>query len=89
MMGPVSVELSFHATYPLTESAMAALEDKARVLARAGDAAVLRGGDDPALVRGVRVLEAAAVPTDAILRDLEDFARSLTLGGPEAGLGWS
>jgi hypothetical protein len=68
---------------------MAALEDYARVLAGAVEATALHRGDDPALVRGVRLIEAEGVPADALLQDIEDFARSLTLGGAEGGLGWS
>jgi len=43
---------------------------------------------DPATVRGVHVCGLGMALTPALLRDLEDFARSL-LAGTGGGLGWS
>jgi len=48
----------------------------------------VRAGDDPATVRGVHVCGLGMALTPALLRDLEDFARSL-LTGTGGGLGWS
>jgi hypothetical protein len=55
---------------------------------RARAAEAVRAGDDPATVRGVHVCGLGMTLTPALLRDLEDFARSLVLGAG-GGLGWS
>ena len=55
-------------------------------LGRAAEA--VRAGNDPATVRGVHVCGLATTLTPALLRDLEDFGRSLIMG-PGGGLGWS
>ena len=77
---PGCYDIDFAAALPLDEPAEVALEDYARALTRAQAAEAVRAGDDPATVRGVL--------TPALLRDLEDFARSLIMG-PGGGLGWS
>jgi hypothetical protein len=81
-------EIDFETAYPLGEGAEVALEDYARALTRAGAAEAVRAGDDPATVRGVHVCGLGLALTPALLRDLEDFARSL-LTGTGGGLGWS
>ena len=82
-------EIDFAAALPLDEAAEVALEDYARVLTRARAAEAVRAGDDPATVRGVHVCGLATTLTPTLLRDLEDFARSLIVAGPGGGLGWS
>ena len=82
-------ELPFRSGYALSESGEVALEDYARVLAQAEDAEALRRSDDPALVRGVRLQAATATLTEALARDIEDFALGLAQGRTDGGLGWS
>ena len=82
-------ELPFRTAYALSEGAEVALEDYARVLAQAKGAEALRSKSDPALVRGVRLLAAAATLTEALARDIEDFAHGLAQGRTNGGLGWS
>jgi hypothetical protein len=82
-------EIDFAAALPLDEAAEVALEDYARVLTRARAAEAVRAGNDPATVRGVHVCGLATTLTPTLLRDLEDFARSLIVAGPGGGLGWS
>ena len=85
---PGCYDIGFETTYPLDEAAEVALEDYARVLTRSRAAEALRADDDPATVRGVHVCALGAAVTAPLLRDLEDFARSL-LTGRGGGLGWS
>ena len=80
-------EIDFGTALPLDEPAEVALEDYARALTRARAAEAVRAGNDPATVRGVHVCGLATTLTPALLRDLEDFARSLITG--TGGLGWS
>lgn len=82
-------DLSFHAGYPIDETGEVALEDYARVLARARAAFGLRASEDPGAVRGVHVCGLGSSPSAALLTDLEDFARSLVAGTAGGGLGWS
>lgn len=82
-------ELAFRAGYPMDEPSEVALEDYCRVLTRARAAEALRLGDDPAVVRGVHVCGLAATLTNALLTDVEDFARDLALRAGGGGLGWS
>jgi hypothetical protein len=81
-------EIAFEAPQRLDEPQEVALEDYARALMRAEAAEAWRAADDPAAVRGVRVCGVGLAVTRALVRDLEDFARSLVTreGG---GLGWS
>lgn len=81
-------EIDFETAYPLGEAAEVALEDYARALTRARAAEAVRAGEDPATVRGVHVCGLGMALTPELLRDLEDFARSL-LTGTGGGLGWS
>ena len=85
---PDAFELPFRTTYALSEGGEVALEDYARVLAQAEGAEALRSKSDPALVRGVRLLATAATLTEALARDIEDFAQGLAQGRTD-GLGWS
>jgi hypothetical protein len=82
-------EIHFASTYPLDEAAEVALEDYARALTRSHGAEAVRANDDPATVRGVHVCGLGTTLTPALLRDLEDFARSLIMGPGGGGLGWS
>ena len=85
---PGCYEIDFATACPLDEAAEVALEDYARALTRARAAEAVRAGDDPATVRGVHVCGLGLALTPALLRDLEDFARSL-ITGTGGGLGWS
>lgn len=82
-------ELPFRTACALSENGEVVLEDYARVLALASSALALRSRSDPALVRGVRLHEAAATLTEALARDIEDFAHGLAQGQGDGGLGWS
>lgn len=86
---PDCFELAFQASYPIGEPAEVALEDYARVLARAQAAFGLRSSEDPGSVRGVHVCGLRASPSATLLTDLEDFARSLVVPAKGGGLGWS
>jgi len=85
---PGCYDIDFASAFPLDEGAEVALEDYARALTRSRAAEAVRAGDDPATVRGVHVCGLGMTLTPALLRDLEDFARSLVLG-TGGGLGWS
>jgi hypothetical protein len=85
---PGCYEIGFETAYPLDEAAEVALEDYARALTRSRGAEAVRASDDPATVRGVHVCGLGAAVTAPLLRDLEDFARSL-IAGSGGGLGWS
>lgn len=84
---PDCYELSFHAGYPVDEPGEVALEDYARALTRSLSAEAVRAMDDPSMVKAVHVCGLGTSPTQALLTDLEDFARSLV--GGSGGLGWS
>ncbi len=81
-------DLAFQAAYPLAEAAEVALEDYARALARSREAEALRKADDPAMVAGVHVCGLGATLTQAVLTDIEDFARNLVVPRSGGGLGW-
>ena len=83
------LDFAFSRSYALSEGAEVALEDYARALTRARSAEAVRASDDPATVRGVHVCGMGMTLTPALLRDLEDFARSLIMGPGGGGLGWS
>ena len=80
-------DLGFLAGYPLNEPAEVALEDYARVLTRSRGAEAMRKSDDPSVVEGVHICGLGSSLTQAIITDLEDFARGLVVG--RGGLGWS
>ena len=80
-------DLAFHDAYALDDPAEAALEDYARVLARAEGAEAMRGADTR--VGGVRLLQAATPFPLGAARDIEDFARDLATRGGGSGLGWA
>jgi hypothetical protein len=82
---PGCTVVSFAQPYPMDDAAEVALEDYARVLARARAAEAVRAED---AVSGVHLCGAPAPPSSSVLADLEGFARSLS-GGPSGGLGWS
>jgi hypothetical protein len=82
-------DVPFREPYLLSETSEAALEDYARVLAQAEAAEALHPGEAPGRVTGVRLRSAAAELTDALRRDIEDFARGLSQGRTDGGLGWS
>jgi hypothetical protein len=85
---PGCYEIGFEKAYPLAEEAEVALEDYGRALTRSESAEAVRASDDPATVRGVHVCGLGTAVTTALLRDLEDFARTL-VSGSGGGLGWS
>ena len=80
--------LGFQDAYPIDEPGEVALEDYARALARSQGAEAVRADDDPSMVKGVHVCGLGTALTQALLSDLEDFARGLTPSG-SSGLGWS
>jgi hypothetical protein len=82
-------DVPFRESYSLSETSEAALEDYARVLAQAEAAEALHPAEGPGGVRGVRLRAPAAALTDALRRDIEDFARGLAQGRTDSGLGWS
>ena len=86
---PDPFEFPFRKAYALSEGGEVALEDYARVLAQAERAEALRSTSDPALVRGVQLWAAGATLTEALARDIEDFAHGLAQGRQDGGLGWS
>jgi hypothetical protein len=80
-------DLAFQTAYALDDLAEIALEDYARVLARAEGAEAVRGGDER--VSGVRLRNTSEPPSAAARRDIEDFARDLAGRGGGSGLGWA
>ena len=80
--------LSFAEPHPMDEPSEVALEDYARVLTRARAAEAVRAEGAPDRVSGVHVCGPAQPPSPPIAADIEDFARSLTVGR-QGGLGWS
>ena len=91
--GPASHEgvfdLVFERGYAIDSSGEVALEDYARVLARAEAAEALRSEGASERVTGVRIAAAASVLTAAQRKDIEDFARDLSRRGGGSGLGWA
>jgi hypothetical protein len=82
-------EVRFAAPYAMDASAEVALEDYARVLARAAEAEALRPEEEPPRVAGVRLVAPRAELTAGIRRDIEAFARDLADRGGGNGLGWA
>lgn len=87
--GPGCFDLAFRSAYPIDEAGEVALEDYARILARAAAAEGVRSADDPGLLRGVHVCGLGATPATALVTDIEDFARGLAAQWSGGGLGWS
>jgi hypothetical protein len=83
------LDLPFQARYSLDEAGEVALEDYARTLSRAGAVESVRAQGDASAVSGLHLCGLEAAPTPAVIRDVEDFARDLALGGGSGGLGWS
>lgn len=83
-----SVDLGFSRPYHLAPAAEVALEDYARVVARAATAEALEAPEEPGSLLGVRLLGPAADPDQAVRDDVEAFARELASPAGE-GLGWS
>jgi hypothetical protein len=78
-------DLAFRTAFSLDDTAQAALEDYARVVARAESAeAMVTDGK----VSGVR-LRGGEAPAASALRDIEDFASDLATRGGGNGLGWA
>ena len=83
-------DLAFQASYPIGDSAQAALEQYAQALANARGAQALRADDDPVMVRGVRVCGLGTTFHRILLADIEDFARRIaTSGENDTNLDWS
>lgn len=82
-------DLAFRAGYPMDEPAEVALEDYALTVTRARGAEAMRKRDDPSMVDGVHVCGLGSTLTQAILTDVEDFARALAIRVGSGGLGWS
>jgi hypothetical protein len=88
--GDASTEdVLFGGPFAIGETGEVALEDYARVLARAEDAVALRRPEDPGMIHGLRVTGPRAPLTDALRADLEAFARDLAHAEGGGGLGWS
>ena len=79
----------FHTTYAIDAPGEVALEDYARVLARAESAEALHQDAQPERVRGVRLVGPAVEVTPSLRADIEDFARDLASRGGGNGLGWA
>jgi hypothetical protein len=82
-------DLAFQAHYPLDEASEVAIEDYARTLTQARATEALRQSDEPSMVEGIHVCGLGTPLTQAILTDLEDFARGLVVRDTGGGLGWS
>lgn len=82
------VLVAFEGALPIDEASEVALEDYARVLARAGAAEAAPVEGEPGMVRGVHLCGTAPPLPPATLADIEGFARSL-LALRAGGLGWS
>jgi len=79
----------FRTAYTIDAPGEVALEDYARVLARAQSAEALRQDSEPDRVAGVRLVGPAMEITPSLRADLEDFARDLANRGGGSGLGWA
>jgi hypothetical protein len=80
-------DLAFQTAYELDDLGEMALEDYARVLARAEGAEAVRGALDK--VTGVRLRGASQPLSSAASHDIEAFARDLAGRGGGSGLGWA
>jgi hypothetical protein len=81
-------DLTFQASYPISESGDVALEDYAREMSLARETEAIRDSTDPSYVVGVHVCGLGAPLTRAMMTDVEDFARGL-VPPDRGGLGWS
>ncbi len=79
----------FRTAYAIDAPGEVALEDYARVLARAESAEALRQDSQPDRVAGVRLVGPATEVTPSLRADIEDFARDLANRGGGSGLGWA
>lgn len=88
---PDCQELPFARAYALGAAAEVALEDYARVLARARSSTVLMGSAEAGgATRGVHLCGVPASLPDSARDDVEAFARDLaSRGDTSSGLGWS
>ncbi len=82
-------DLAFQAAYPIDETAEVAVEDYARTLTQSRAAEAVRRADEPSMIEGVHVCGLGAPLTQAIVTDLEDFARGVAMPDNGSGLGWS
>jgi hypothetical protein len=82
------LEVSFGGTYRIGDAGQVALEDYARALTRAEAAEAVSAPGDPGHLSGVHLCAPAAPPREAVLAELEAFARNLA-HRPGDGLGWS
>ena len=82
------VLVPFRTAHPMDEAAEVALEDYARVLARARAAEAAPADGEPGMVRGVHLCGAALPLAPATVSDIEGFAESLVVVR-SGGLGWS
>lgn len=78
-------DLAFRTGYELDDASEAALEDYARVVARAESAEAVWTEER---VSGVRLHGGEALTASAV-RDIEDFARDLATRSGGSGLGWA
>jgi hypothetical protein len=82
-------EVRFPIPYAIDAPGEVALEDYARVLARAEAAQVLREEGGGERVAGVRLASPRSALTPALRTDVEDFARDLAQRSGGGGLGWA
>jgi hypothetical protein len=80
-------DLAFQGTYGLDDGELIVLEDYACVVSRAQGAEAVRGADRK--VSAVRLRGTTGPPSEAAVRDVEDFARDLAARGGGSGLGWA
>jgi hypothetical protein len=85
--GQGCLDLAFSRSYALTDSAEAALEDYARVLAGSQVAETVSAPGGQGAVSGLHLCGAAG-DARAALSELEEFARDLCARAGRGGLGW-
>jgi hypothetical protein len=87
--GGSEVLVSFERPVALDDAEEVALEDYARVVARAREAKAVRGPGPTGPVTAVRLGAVSGPPTPQMRTDIEDFARDLAERGGRTGLGWT
>jgi hypothetical protein len=82
------LEITFGADYRVGEGGQVALEDYARTLAGAEGAVALLAPGEPERLAGLHLCAPAAPPGEAVLEEIEAFARQMAHRAG-FGLGWS
>ena len=86
--GRACLELSFGGAYAVGAGGQVALEDYARALTRAEGAEAIPAPGDPGRLEGLHLCAPAEPPGEAVLEDIEAFAREMAHRAGD-GLGWS